>query len=64
MANEVTRRDVMKTGLAARRSAPPGSFEWVLPALAQGDWCRSPTRPENFQSDSRRPTGGCSTPGR
>ena len=37
MANEMTRRDVMKTGLAAAALGAAGSFEWVLPVLAQGE---------------------------
>ena len=37
MANEMTRRDVMKSGLAAAALGAAGSFEWVLPALAQGE---------------------------
>ena len=65
MATEMNRRDVMKTGLAAAALGAIGSFEWVLPALAQGevmvpftDFAREPsTRP-------RRPIAGCSTRGR
>ena len=37
MANEMTRRDVMKTGLAAAVLGAAGTFDWVLPALAQGE---------------------------
>jgi DMSO/TMAO reductase YedYZ molybdopterin-dependent catalytic subunit len=33
----MTRRDVMKTGLAAAALGAAGSFDWVLPALAQGE---------------------------
>ena len=37
MANEMTRRDVMKSGLAAAALGAAASFEWVLPAMAQGE---------------------------
>jgi DMSO/TMAO reductase YedYZ molybdopterin-dependent catalytic subunit len=37
MATEMTRRDVMKTGLAAAALGAASGFEWVLPALAQGE---------------------------
>jgi DMSO/TMAO reductase YedYZ molybdopterin-dependent catalytic subunit len=37
MAKEMTRRDVMKTGLAAAALGAAASFEWVLPAMAQGE---------------------------
>ena len=37
MANEMTRREVMKTGLAAAALGAAANFEWVLPALAQGE---------------------------
>ena len=37
MANEMNRRDVMKTGLAAAVLGATADFEWVLPALAQGE---------------------------
>ena len=37
MANDMTRRDVMKTGLAAAVLGAAGTFDWVLPALAQGE---------------------------
>jgi DMSO/TMAO reductase YedYZ molybdopterin-dependent catalytic subunit len=37
VANEMNRRDVIKTGLAAAALGAMGSFEWVLPALAQGE---------------------------
>ena len=37
MANEMTRRDVMKSGLAAAVLGAAGTFDWVLPALAQGE---------------------------
>ena len=37
MANEMNRRDVMKTGLAAAALGAMASFEWVLPAMAQGE---------------------------
>ena len=37
MANEINRRDVMKTGLAAAALGAMASFEWVLPAMAQGE---------------------------
>ena len=37
MANEMTRRDVMKTGLAAAALGAAANFDWVLPALAQGE---------------------------
>jgi DMSO/TMAO reductase YedYZ molybdopterin-dependent catalytic subunit len=37
MATEMTRRDVMKSGLVAAALGAAGSFEWVLPALAQGE---------------------------
>ena len=37
MANEMTRRDVMKSGLAAAVLSAAGTFDWVLPALAQGE---------------------------
>ncbi len=35
--DKMTRRDVMKTGLTAAALGPPRNFEWVLPALAQGE---------------------------
>ena len=37
MANEMTRRDVMKSGLAAAVVGAAATFDWVLPALAQGE---------------------------
>lgn len=37
MANEMTRRDVMKTGLAAAALGAAANFDWILPALAQGE---------------------------
>ena len=37
MPNELTRRDVMKSGLAAAVLGAAGTFDWVLPALAQGE---------------------------
>ncbi len=37
MRNEMTRREVMKTGLAAAALGAAGTFDWVLPALAQGE---------------------------
>jgi DMSO/TMAO reductase YedYZ molybdopterin-dependent catalytic subunit len=37
VANEMTRRDVMKSGLAAAVLGAAGTFDWVLPALAQGE---------------------------
>ncbi len=37
MASEMTRRDVIKTGLAAAALGAVADFEWVLPALAQGE---------------------------
>ncbi len=37
MANEMTRRDLMKTGLAAAALGAASGFDWVLPALAQGE---------------------------
>ena len=37
MASEMTRRDVMKSGLAAAVLGAAGTFDWVLPALAQGE---------------------------
>ena len=37
MANDMTRRDVMKSGLAAAVLGAAGTFDWVLPALAQGE---------------------------
>jgi DMSO/TMAO reductase YedYZ molybdopterin-dependent catalytic subunit len=37
VANEMNRRDVMKTGLAAAALGAMGSFDWILPALAQGE---------------------------
>ena len=37
MANEMLRRDVMKTGLAAAVLGAAADFDWVLPALAQGE---------------------------
>ncbi|MEO7135554.1 MAG: twin-arginine translocation signal domain-containing protein, partial [Vicinamibacterales bacterium] len=37
VANEINRRDVMKTGLAAAALGAMASFEWVLPAMAQGE---------------------------
>jgi DMSO/TMAO reductase YedYZ molybdopterin-dependent catalytic subunit len=37
VANEMTRRDVMKSGLAAAALGAAGTFDWVLPALAQGE---------------------------
>jgi DMSO/TMAO reductase YedYZ molybdopterin-dependent catalytic subunit len=37
MANEMTRRDVMKTGFAAAALGAASSFDWILPALAQGE---------------------------
>jgi DMSO/TMAO reductase YedYZ molybdopterin-dependent catalytic subunit len=33
----MTRRDVMKTGLAAAALGAAANFEWILPALAQGE---------------------------
>ncbi len=37
MANEMNRRDMMKSGLAAATLGALGAFEWVLPAMAQGE---------------------------
>jgi DMSO/TMAO reductase YedYZ molybdopterin-dependent catalytic subunit len=37
VANEMTRRDVMKTGLAAAALGAAANFDWILPALAQGE---------------------------
>jgi DMSO/TMAO reductase YedYZ molybdopterin-dependent catalytic subunit len=37
MANEMTRRDVMKTGLAAAALGAAANFDWIMPALAQGE---------------------------
>jgi DMSO/TMAO reductase YedYZ molybdopterin-dependent catalytic subunit len=37
VGNEMTRRDVMKSGLAAAVLGAAGTFDWVLPALAQGE---------------------------
>ena len=37
MASEMSRREVMKTGLAAAALGAAANFEWVLPALAQGE---------------------------
>lgn len=37
MGDGMTRRDVMKTGLAAAALGAAGSFDWILPALAQGE---------------------------
>ena len=37
MATEMSRRELMKTGLAAAALGAASSFEWVLPALAQGE---------------------------
>ena len=37
MGNEMTRREMMKTGLAAAALGAAGTFDWVLPALAQGE---------------------------
>ena len=34
---EMTRRDVMKTGLAVAALGAAGTFDWVLPVLAQGE---------------------------
>ena len=34
---EMNRRDVMKTGLTAAVVGAASGFEWVLPALAQGE---------------------------
>jgi DMSO/TMAO reductase YedYZ molybdopterin-dependent catalytic subunit len=34
---QMNRRDVMKTGLAAAVVGAASGFEWVLPALAQGE---------------------------
>src|SRR6188472_737941 len=35
--NNMTRRDMTKTGLAAAALGATANFEWVLPALAQGE---------------------------
>jgi hypothetical protein len=35
--DNMTRRDMMKTGLAAAALGATANFEWVLPALAQGE---------------------------
>ena len=35
--SEMNRRDVMKTGLAMAALGAAANFEWVLPALAQGE---------------------------
>jgi DMSO/TMAO reductase YedYZ molybdopterin-dependent catalytic subunit len=35
--DNMTRRDMMKTGLAAAVAGAAADFEWVLPALAQGE---------------------------
>jgi DMSO/TMAO reductase YedYZ molybdopterin-dependent catalytic subunit len=37
MEKQITRRDVMKTGLAAAVLGYVADFDWVLPALAQGE---------------------------
>jgi DMSO/TMAO reductase YedYZ molybdopterin-dependent catalytic subunit len=37
VGNEMTRRDVMKTGFAAAALGAAGGFDWILPALAQGE---------------------------
>lgn len=37
MPTEITRRDVMKTGLAMAALGAASNFDWVLPALAQGE---------------------------
>ena len=34
---QMNRREVMKTGLAAAALGAAGNFEWILPALAQGE---------------------------
>ena len=61
MANETTRRDMLKAGLAVAGLGLLGMPEWALPVLAQGetvvpftDW------PENFNPNPA-PTGDCST---
>ena len=33
----MTRRDAIKTGLSAAALGATGNFDWVLPALAQGE---------------------------
>jgi DMSO/TMAO reductase YedYZ molybdopterin-dependent catalytic subunit len=37
VAKEMTRRDVMKTGLAAAALGYAADFDWILPAMAQGE---------------------------
>ena len=37
MASEMTRREVMKTGLAAAALGAAANFDWIMPALAQGE---------------------------
>ena len=37
MGNEMTRRDVMKTGFAAAALSAAANFDWILPVLAQGE---------------------------
>jgi DMSO/TMAO reductase YedYZ molybdopterin-dependent catalytic subunit len=37
LANGMTRRDVMKTGVAAAALGAASSFDWILPVLAQGE---------------------------
>jgi DMSO/TMAO reductase YedYZ molybdopterin-dependent catalytic subunit len=37
VANEMSRREVMKTGLAAAALGAAANFDWILPALAQGE---------------------------
>jgi DMSO/TMAO reductase YedYZ molybdopterin-dependent catalytic subunit len=37
MANGMTRRDLVKTGMAAAALGAAGTFDWILPALAQGE---------------------------
>ncbi|OFW45867.1 MAG: hypothetical protein A3J29_03655 [Acidobacteria bacterium RIFCSPLOWO2_12_FULL_67_14b] len=37
MEKPMTRRDVMKTSLAVAALGAAGNFEWILPALAQGE---------------------------
>ena len=51
MAKEITRREILRTGLAAASLAAMGLSEWALPALAQGE---TPVPfmdiPENFST--------------
>ena len=60
----MTRRDVMKTGLAAAALGAAANFEWVLPALAQGEvmvpFTDSHVNPP-FNAESGAGSPACST---